>query len=704
MKLLDLNILDFGPFSGLQQISFDGRSPLIMITAQYTEAAGRSNRAGKSSVLDAIVYLLYGECRVREVEYIHYGAPAMIVDGKFQLENGDILFIKRGRTSKNEAIFEVNGQTGAKLQSEIDKIIGISYKDFTTTNYFQQLDMHSFMEAGATEKQKLLSQWLGNDYWKKYEDAVKGELDELTGKISKATAELAALESLEIAVDAEARLAAATTQRDVLTEQLKQLEAYHTELVTKKANMASNSVDKVIATATSDMRRAEDAMSHLQTQLNNYHRWFKDQETKLRALELAQKQYNVDDHKKATALVKEAEAKMIMLTGEGLQLRIKHGTLTAASTGVCPILGEPCSRVSLETLCGQINTIDAACVQKAVEIAQVKEIRDAVTTVQDAGDKLAKEIASLTLAVEFSSKATEAALNPDELQKLIEAHRTMIENCKKSIQGAQVGKTDTSGVDRELSVSDEKTRATRTELSKVAGVISVLEYQIQAEIKRKSNVSQLQATVKELNQKHSELLILQYVFSKNGVPLVQLENTFSQLESEINAVLEFLNADCRVAFSSFKELTTKESECSVCKTPYPSGAQQCGSCGATRKLKRKEDMSIRLIYSNGVEADFASDSGGGKALISLAIRPALARVLQRGKVNPCRILMLDEVFANFDAYNQGLVMDAMEKLFVDRLGFSQVLFITHHSVDSYGHKFDELRVTREGTESKVGWV
>jgi DNA repair exonuclease SbcCD ATPase subunit len=223
MKLLYLSIQDFGPFSGVQGISFEGKSPLIMVTAEYSGAPGRSNRAGKSTILDAIVYLLYGECRVREVDFIHYGAPEMVVSGTFEFESGEQMVIKRGRTSKNEAIFEVNGQTGSRLQSEIDKHLGISYKDFITTNYFQQLDMHNFMEAGATEKQKLLSQWLGNDYWKKYEDAVKEELDELSTEMTKNSIALSALETSESAPNPEARLVEAKAKQDTLNAQVKQL-------------------------------------------------------------------------------------------------------------------------------------------------------------------------------------------------------------------------------------------------------------------------------------------------------------------------------------------------------------------------------------------------------------------------------------------------------------------------------------------------
>jgi predicted Zn-ribbon and HTH transcriptional regulator len=193
------------------------------------------------------------------------------------------------------------------------------------------------------------------------------------------------------------------------------------------------------------------------------------------------------------------------------------------------------------------------------------------------------------------------------------------------------------------------------------------------------------------------------MFGKDGIPLIQIENAFEQLETEVNTILEALNADCRVAFSSFRELTTKEKECRVCGIEFAAGAKVCDSCGVERRNRRKDELAVRLLYGSA-ERSFESDSGGGMTLVSLAVRPALARLIERRQQHPCKMLLLDEVLGNLDRYNRENVTTALFKLFVEIFGFEQVFVITHTDVTTYGYAFDELRVSRVGHSSSIGWI
>ena len=71
MYLKNLEIKNFGPFKDINKLEFDKDFGVIFVCGEYTENKQRSNRCGKTSFVEAILYLLYGQTRDKEVNLIH---------------------------------------------------------------------------------------------------------------------------------------------------------------------------------------------------------------------------------------------------------------------------------------------------------------------------------------------------------------------------------------------------------------------------------------------------------------------------------------------------------------------------------------------------------------------------------------------------------------------------------------------------------
>lgn len=134
-----------------------------------------NNEAGKSSILQAISYLLYGKTRAgREVDLIHdSGKGNLVVGGVVRLPDNQALEIERGRTRSNEPILTVAGFQGKKpeLKEYIAEQVALPYDDFISLSYFQQGDIHQFMDG---DKRAYFQRWTSSlRVWKEMEALAK---------------------------------------------------------------------------------------------------------------------------------------------------------------------------------------------------------------------------------------------------------------------------------------------------------------------------------------------------------------------------------------------------------------------------------------------------------------------------------------------------------------------------------------------------
>jgi DNA repair exonuclease SbcCD ATPase subunit len=195
-------------------------------------------------------------------------------------------------------------------------------------------------------------------------------------------------------------------------------------------------------------------------------------------------------------------------------------------------------------------------------------------------------------------------------------------------------------------------------------------------------------------QLHRWLYVLSLV-DKNGIPALLVENSLQTIEDTANVILAQISPDTRVEFSTYKELTTKQTNCGVCGNLYDK-AGKCTLCGyGSQGNKFKDEITLKL-YEFGREILFHQDSGGGRVLVSLALRLSLSKLLSNQ--SKCRMLVLDEVFGSLDAVNRNQLASMIFNSICNLLGFKQIFVITHTPLGE-DSGYAKVVVTRVGSHS-----
>ncbi|HDM8159003.1 AAA family ATPase [Vibrio harveyi] len=295
MKPIKLTMQAFGPFAQTETIEFDklGTNPLFLINGP--------TGSGKTSILDAICFALYGETTGNERQGIQMrcdmAAPTLLTEVtlEFSLHGKSYRVIRspeqeapkargEGMTVRKHtaALYEITDEEKlitsktTQVKTEVTNIIGLNETQFRQVMVLPQGKFRELLLATSKEREEIFGQLFQTDIYKKIEYALKDK----ASAISKAKEEFdnQIRGALQVAgVSSEAEL---TEQREALSvqfesvqkqeqESLAQLNALKTEL--QKAEALSNEFKKreQAEIALKQHLEQSDAVSSRQLQLDN---------------------------------------------------------------------------------------------------------------------------------------------------------------------------------------------------------------------------------------------------------------------------------------------------------------------------------------------------------------------------------------------------------------------------------------------------
>ncbi|MCG9547035.1 SMC family ATPase [Vibrio harveyi] len=295
MKPIKLTMQAFGPFAQTETIEFDklGTNPLFLINGP--------TGSGKTSILDAICFALYGETTGNERQGIQMrcdmAAPTLLTEVtlEFSLHGKSYRVIRspeqeapkargEGMTVRKHtaALYEITDEETlitsktTQVKTEVTNIIGLNETQFRQVMVLPQGKFRELLLATSKEREEIFGQLFQTDIYKKIEYALKDK----ASAISKAKDEFdnQIRGALQVAgVSSEAEL---TEQREALSvqfesvqkqeqESLAQLNALKTEL--QKAEALSNEFKKreQAEIALKQHLEQSDAVSSRQLQLDN---------------------------------------------------------------------------------------------------------------------------------------------------------------------------------------------------------------------------------------------------------------------------------------------------------------------------------------------------------------------------------------------------------------------------------------------------
>jgi exonuclease SbcC len=202
MLPLRLEIRNFLAYRAPDALVFDGIH-LACLTG--------ANGAGKSSLLDAITWALWGEARSRDDDLIHQGQSEMRVALKFE-QDGAVYEVVRRRSRRTRSVSELDfyrlPDDGAPIilseasvratQAAINRLLRLDYDTFVRSAFLKQGGSDAFTRLKPVERKEVLAKILGLERYEAYEAAAKAQgrkLDEQVavteGEIKAADAELA---------------------------------------------------------------------------------------------------------------------------------------------------------------------------------------------------------------------------------------------------------------------------------------------------------------------------------------------------------------------------------------------------------------------------------------------------------------------------------------------------------------------------------
>ena len=251
----------------------------------HTACICGANGAGKSSLLEAITWVIWGKSRAAtEDDVINGGAKNVRVDFDFSCNNQTYRVIRsraRGRSSALE--FQVETLAGnfksitAKglraTQEEIIACLKLDYDTFTNSAYLRQGRADEFMLRRPSERKQILADLLKLDRYEQLSSQAKDTAKEYKGKIEQLKQNLEPLEielakRIEIAAEV-ARLKQELSQLQTLQErdrsQLQQLQAVEYQRQTWEKQLTFEQTRS--QNLTQDCDRATRDINALQAQL-----------------------------------------------------------------------------------------------------------------------------------------------------------------------------------------------------------------------------------------------------------------------------------------------------------------------------------------------------------------------------------------------------------------------------------------------------
>ncbi len=173
--------------------SYGKNPPELDFTRFKLAAISGLNGAGKSSLLDAITWCIWGTSRAGEGadSLIHSGTDQMFVEFSFELD-GHIFTIKRGRLKKGggstalELWSNSHNLTEGTIKATQEKIINslhLTFETFTNSSYLRQGHADEFTTKGPTDRKRILADILGLAHYDQLEEKAKEKVKQIESNL-----------------------------------------------------------------------------------------------------------------------------------------------------------------------------------------------------------------------------------------------------------------------------------------------------------------------------------------------------------------------------------------------------------------------------------------------------------------------------------------------------------------------------------------
>jgi exonuclease SbcC len=215
-----------------------------------------ANGGGKSALLDAITWALWGKARSNTADdLVRLGQSSMLVEFDFAFDGAEYRVVRkrtRGRAGQSDLQFQVKGADGVNralteqgvlaTQERITQMLRMDYETFVNSAFLLQGRADEFARKSAAERKRILAEILGLRTYDELVEAAKARAreaetrrDALELEIARGETELAREPEYEAKIEAcRAELDGNRAELDAAGEKHRELLALRTELEAKQ--------------------------------------------------------------------------------------------------------------------------------------------------------------------------------------------------------------------------------------------------------------------------------------------------------------------------------------------------------------------------------------------------------------------------------------------------------------------------------------
>ncbi len=237
------------------------------------------NGAGKSSLLDAMTWALFGEARGKSADVINLNQNVKAAEVALTFEYESNVFrvqrtLPRGKSTtlefqikSNESWRPLTEKSTSATQSRIEQTLRMDYETFINASFFLQGKADQFTQKKASERKTILSAILGLEIWDEYKTRaaekrklIESDVQEIDGRVAEIDLELGEEDSRKT------RLAELeTTLKQLSSARVAQESAL--ENIRKNAALI-NEQRKLAETLSASLERSRIALANLEARLS----------------------------------------------------------------------------------------------------------------------------------------------------------------------------------------------------------------------------------------------------------------------------------------------------------------------------------------------------------------------------------------------------------------------------------------------------
>lgn len=601
------------------------------IVARYADDPDRSNWAGKSSLLQAIDWALYGRLP-DDAE----GKDALIsrgttkVEVTVELSDGSRVTRSKERDRPERLWFWDPTSAGKasmkdEAQAGVVRAVGLDAADFINTSYFRQREMARFVLQDPAARLATVSGWLGLERLERAEEIARERLASALRELEEQGRVLRAAQDQEAA---SSRALDESLDGDDLTPE----EA----LATLEAELEK--VRGEIASAESDLAAARER-EVLEKQARSY------EET-------------VEEGKRLVATMvsdERLEALRAALTAaeEALQVARSEQSVAAEEnksrrrhavefSGVCPVVGLDCPARSFVSGATDERARLAKEAADAYDLACQREV-----------------VARHTYSESFA-----AASRALDVRRKVESLRATAIKLRPAHDRVK------AAASRELGIAPAPVEELRRREALAQHKIVALRHQLHLIAQARAVQPELAERVERARAEVDTAREAVLVFGKSGAQRRVAERALDGIGLSATAMLAEAGVPLTVGLRWSREGGGPASHCADCGTPFPKSARvkECERCGAARGPK--------LVHK--LETVLSDRSGAAEDLAAFALQMSASAWLRRERGIAWSTLLLDEPTGQLDVAMRRALTAHLPRHFA-ATGVTQALVVAHHA-------------------------